>query len=296
MIFDVPILFNERTMRFRNLEIALSACLLMTGIGCLDDTGFAKTQDETGQVEQGLELRGNKADRVNQLVVQASRDFSSGDYRNALEKSTEICKLEPDNITYQVFRGEVGFAAGRIDQCLAAYDEVIRLRPSLEPQLWQRGLALYYAHRFEDGVKQFETHQTVNSQDVENAVWHLLCASQISDIDQARKKLIPINGDKRVPMSQIYEMFAGRMTPEEVLETARKTTSTIKPGSEQLKLQLYYAYLYTGLYHEMLDDPVAATASLKKAVDVSPLGKTNFMGQVARVHLLLRGAVTAEEH
>jgi lipoprotein NlpI len=187
-------------------------------------------------------------------------------------------------------RGTICFAAGKMAESVSSYDEAIRLQPAIEPRLWQRGLALYYADRFDDGKKQFETHQSFNSQDVENAVWHLLCAARLSDVETARKKLIPITEDTRVPMSQIYEMFAGRMTPEQVLERAEKTTATIRQGSEDHKLQLYFAHLYTGLYHEMLQDPVAAKASLKNATEINPLGKTNFMGQVARVHLMLREA------
>jgi lipoprotein NlpI len=271
-------------MRYRNLVTSLAACFLILGVGCSDDASLAESQDQNQQQES-----------AHQLLLQASKAFSSGDYEQALAKSRKICEMEPDNKSYQMFRGEVCFAAGKMDECIAAYDNVIRLEPSVEPQLWQRGLALYYANRFDEGVKQFETHQTVNSQDVENAVWHLLCAARVSDIDQAREKLIPITGDTRVPMSQIYEMYAGRMTPEKVLERAEKTEAKFQPGPNPKKLQLYYAHLYIGLYHEMLKDPVAAKASLKKAAEISPLGKRNFMGQVARVHLLLREEDKPEE-
>ncbi len=43
--------------------------------------------------------------------------------------------------------------------------------PGAEPELWQRGLALYYTERFADGQKQFELHKTVNPNDVENRAW-----------------------------------------------------------------------------------------------------------------------------
>ncbi len=224
---------------------------------------------------------------VRKLAGQATEDFSNGEYESALTAAKQLCELRPDVIRYQFLRGNIGFAAGKMDQSISAFDHVIRLDADLEPQLWQRGLALYYANRFEDGVKQFETHQTVNSQDVENAVWHLLCAARVSDLEKARKKLIPITDDTRVPMSQVYEMFAGRMTPKEVLIAAQTTTPRVKKDSGSHRLQLYYAHLYTGLYYEMLGKSDSASASLKLAADVNPLGKQNFMGQVARVHLQL---------
>jgi lipoprotein NlpI len=265
--------------------IALMTWLL---VGFPSQSALARQEKQPTEKEQA-------AAAIAELGPQATTPFEKGQYVEAFQKAAKICQLDPDNIRHRMLLGSASFAAGKMNQCVAAYDEAIRLDPTTEPYLWQRGLALYYADRFDDGVKQFETHQTVNSQDVENAVWHLLCAARVSDVEKARKKLIPITGDTRIPMSQIYEMFAGRMTPAEVLRSAKKTSARVKAGSHRQKLQLYYAHLYTGLYHEMLKDRQAAVASLRKAAEVNPLEKTNFMGQVARVDLMLRGKVKPKE-
>ena len=45
------------------------------------------------------------------------------------------------------------------------------LRPDQEPAHWKRGISYYYAGRFDEGRKQFEGYQTVDDNDVENAVW-----------------------------------------------------------------------------------------------------------------------------
>lgn len=255
--------------------------LVSAGLGCQFEVGVMAS--EKGQ--QGQDDKVEKARRAAKLAGEANELFSVGDYKTAMKKIAEASKTNPDNLSLELLRGDIAFASANMTACIDAYDQVIRMNPRLKPQLWQRGLALYYASRYADGVKQFETHQTVNSQDVENAVWHLLCAAQVSDVEQARKKLIPIQGDTRVPMSQIYEMFAGRMTPADVLARASKTSSTIALDSSRQQLQRYYAHLYIGLYHEMLAQPVEAKAALLKAAEINPLGKMNFMGQVARVHL-----------
>ena len=231
-----------------------------------------------------------KAQKSNELGRVAMSSFREGKYKAAFKNCSELCQLEPNNLNYQMMLGDISFAAGQMDACVAAYDKLIELQPSLEPRLWQRGLALYYAKKFEKGVQQFETHQLVNTQDVENAVWHLLCAAKISNVEAGRKKLIPISEDRRVPMSQIYEMYAGRMTPEQVLTIANQTSPSVELDSEQHRLQRYYAHLYIGLYYEMLEKEQASLDSMKKAAELNPLGKTNFMGQVARVHLQLRQA------
>ena len=248
--------------------------------------GSACQQGVTRQDKKPTE-KAQKAAAIAELRTQATAALQNGQYVEAFQKASEICQLDPNNLRHHMFLGSTSFAAGKMNQCIKAYDEVIRMDPTTEPYLWQRGLALYYADRFEDGVRQFEAHHTVNPRDVENAVWHLLCAARIADVDSARKKLIPITGDARVPMFQIYEMFAGRMTPELVLQSADKIPARAKSASQQQQLQLYDAHLYSALYHEMLDDRQAVIDSLKKAEEVNPMDKANFMGQVARVHLSL---------
>jgi lipoprotein NlpI len=69
----------------------------------------------------------------------------------------------------------VNFAVGRFEAAAAGFDEVVRLVPDAEAGLWQRGIALYYAGRYQDCREQFELHRTVNPNDVENAVWHFMC-------------------------------------------------------------------------------------------------------------------------
>jgi lipoprotein NlpI len=40
------------------------------------------------------------------------------------------------------------FQAGRIAESVAEFDNVAKLAPGDAPQLWQRGIALYYAGRY----------------------------------------------------------------------------------------------------------------------------------------------------
>src|SRR5205085_8743876 len=97
----------------------------------------------------------------------------------------------------------------------------LSLEPQQKPYHWQRGISLYYAGRFDDGKKQFELHQTVNTQDVENAVWHFLCTVRLEGLESAKKQLIPIEKDARVPMAQVHQLFAGKARPQDVLAAAQ---------------------------------------------------------------------------
>ena len=164
---------------------------------------------------------------------------------------------------------------------LADFDKFIELVPQQAPYHWQRGIAYYYAGRFEDGRKQFELHQTVNPNDVENAVWHFLCVARESSVEKARTMLMPIKGDARIPMMEVHALFAGKAKPEDVLKAA----STDGTPKLQLNRQLFYAHLYLGLYFEVMGDETKATEHIKAAVQY---GTDDYMGDVARVHLHLR--------
>src|SRR5215813_12735418 len=70
----------------------------------------------------------------------------------------------------EIFESAIAdFQNGRITQAVAGFDRVAVLAPGYAPQLWQRGIALYYAGRYKDCRAQFESHRTVNPDDVENA-------------------------------------------------------------------------------------------------------------------------------
>src|SRR5262245_30685837 len=74
-------------------------------------------------------------------------------------------------------RAIADFRNGRITESVAAFDTVAKMAPQAAPELWQRGIALYYAKRYKDCRAQFESHRTVNPNDVENAIWHFLCVA-----------------------------------------------------------------------------------------------------------------------
>lgn len=178
--------------------------------------------------------------------------------------------------------GVDAFFDARIEDSAIAFDKVIEAVPQAKPQLWQRGLTLYYAKRYQDGREQFETHQTANSNDVENAAWHFLCVARLEGADAARKALIPIEGDTRVPMKQVHALFAGTGSVEAVLTVAGEGDD-----SPRRRNHLCYAHLYLGLYFEALgDDTKAKDHILKAATDYE---MDHYMGKTAITHAKVRG-------
>ncbi len=184
-------------------------------------------------------------------------------------------------------RGEHKFFEADIKGSLADFNEVIALAPERDPYLWQRGISLYYGNLFQEGKEQFERHQAVNAQDVENAVWHFLCSvrSPGGSVEMARKNLIPITEDARVPMKEIHALFSGKGSVEAVLEAADSQGDPTK--SERAKNAFLYAYLYLGIYFEAIGETEQMKAHISKAANDFKLD--HYMGKVAQVHAKLRG-------
>ena len=203
---------------------------------------------------------------------------SMTNHTEAVADFSRVLELEPRAAEVYQLRGFEQFKLGKFKEAISDFDTAIRFVPKQEPYHWQRGIAQYYAGRYEDGRKQFELHQTVNSNDVENAVWHFLCNSRIIGVEKARAALLPIKQDDRVPMMRVYELFAGRGTPQKVLDEAGANYSS----SAQLHRQMFFAHLYLGLYYEALNDPKSAREHILKAA--RDYAEDHYMGDVARVH------------
>ncbi len=141
-----------------------------------------------------------------------------------------------------------------------------------------RGISLYYAGRYEDGRKQFAGYEKVDTNDVENAVWHYLCNVRLVGRDKARAALLKIGIDKRVPMMLVYKMFKGEVKPDEVLAAVEAD----KVSDVQRQQRRFYAHLYLGLWYESEGDKKKALEHLKQAATTYRIG--HYMGDVAKVH------------
>lgn len=204
-----------------------------------------------------------------------------GEYASAAEDFRELARQRQNEPRLFLALGSASFKSGDIAGSIEAFDAASNLEPSLGPQLWQRGISHYYAKRYADGVSQFETHRTVNPEDVENSVWHFLCAAAIDGPDQARKGLIPVTRDGRIPMKEILDLYRGDASPATVLEVAERSRDDAHGG-----VPVFYAYLYLGLYYEALGDSRLSKEHIDNAVAFDL--PRNYMWQVARIHQQLR--------
>ena len=168
------------------------------------------------------------------------------------------------------------FFAGDIEESATSFDTLIARTPEVMPRLWQRGIVLYYARRYDDCRDQFESHRTVNPNDVENAAWHFLCVAGSESPERARAALLPVGPDPRRPMEEVYGLFSGSQTADEVMAAANG-----RVGAE------FYAHLYVGLHAEANGDREEAFAHISEAAADKYARVDGYMHTVARIHVSL---------
>ena len=194
-----------------------------------------------------------------------------------LQQLDQAIASAPTNPQLYVQRGMTRFKLGLIADSIADFDQAELLNPSLTPYLWQRGLAYYYAERFEEGARQFEIDLTVNGQDVEETVWRYLCQAQIDGAQAAREALLPVRNDPRPVMARVYQLFAGECNVDAVLA----------PNPADNRHSQFYSYLYVGLYAEAEPDSQSARQYITQAAEMQRVD--DYMGWLAIVHQHLRG-------
>lgn len=174
-------------------------------------------------------------------------------------------------------RASDDFRAGRVAESLRGFDRVASISPADAPYLWQRGIAQYYSGRFRECRDMFVSHRTVNPDDVENAVWHFLCVARAESPEAARRQMLPVGPDARVPMREVYQMFQGRATQAQVMRAA---------GADPTAQ--FFARLYVGLFLEATGDAAAGRVQIEIAAEDRFARVGGYMHDVARVHLMKR--------
>jgi lipoprotein NlpI len=153
--------------RKSNTMIVIPIALLvgLHSMGCnAQEAARASATTATPKTEAGWYQRVEKAlkeDKADEAVLEMD----------------DAIKSLPTNAQLVSIRGSLKFRSGKVAESIQDFDKVIELNPASKPYLWQRGIALYYADRFQDGLDQFAVHREVNPNDVENAFWHFLCNS-----------------------------------------------------------------------------------------------------------------------
>lgn len=197
-------------------------------------------------------------------------------HERSIERAQSNLRADESGVaSREVALADALLRGGKADESIPHYETAIKQSPDMRPYLWQYGIALFFAGRFDDGRELFEAHRRVNPNDVENAAWHFLCEAKANDIDSARKLLLPAPGDRRVPMSEILDRLPGGDATK--IEAA--VNAIDHPMSKQSAR--FYADLYLGLIADAENKPDEALRFMTRAAE-TPM--THYMADVARVY------------
>ena len=235
-----------------------------------------------GNVDEALELAGQAISKVGDdpklFLARGYIHQYNRKHALAIADFSKAIELDPSSVEAWQRRGEEHFKMAKFKESVADFERVVTLQPERRPYHWQLGISYYYTEQFAEGRDLFASHQTVNSSDVENAVWHFLCTVRADGLEAAKKGLLPIPQDSRVPMMEVYGLFGGKLTEEAVIKRAHEGSVL---GGLRAR-QIFYAHLYLGLYHEALGNAEQAYSYIKKAAQ--QYKENGYMGAVARSH------------
>jgi lipoprotein NlpI len=226
------------------------------------------------------------AEQAADLFQQAKNAAEKHDFATAIRLASQVEEAVsretapgakvPPSLFY--LRGRWHFQAGKIKESLADFDRYLQLQPEMTARLWERGIACYYAGQFVEGAKQFERYQTYYDNDVENSVWRFLCQAKAETPEKARESLMPIKNDPRVPLMQLFALFQGKGSIDDVWRAVKAGN----PPEAERKEREFYAHLYLAIYHDAHGDGKLTKEHIDQAVKLYEKG--NYMGDVARVH------------
>lgn len=204
-----------------------------------------------------------------------------------LTSATAAIEKDPKSLRHFSQRGDAYFFLGKFREAVSDYDQMVVLNPAEDAGHWRRGIAYFYAKRYADAAGQFERYHSFDNVDRENGIWRYLSQVKAYGRDKAREGLLKYEKDDREPFPSVYELFAGRTTPEAILQGI----AAAEVSDEEREKRLFYAHLYIGLNEAIEERPGTALPHLRKAV-ANSWGPTagygpRYMWQVARLHARL---------
>ena len=228
--------------------------------------------DATSVAEQKAE-----AERV-AGIVQADK------LQQRVKTLTESIKLQPQEISLFSQRGDANFFLGNIAAAVDDYSRMTELDAEVDSSHWRRGIALFYAGKFDEAAGQFKRYHFFDNVDRENGIWRFLSQTKAVGLKKAQEGLLVYEKDDREPFPDVYQLFAGTISPEELLQKIEKASIT---DAEQ-EQRLFYAHLYIGLHASVTGQKEQALKSLELSVQNSwgPRGGygPSYMWHVGRIH------------
>jgi lipoprotein NlpI len=221
---------------------------------------------------------------IDDVLSDAGRQKLHARLDDAIGNSNQEIERSPKTVELYSRRGDQLFFRGRFADAVKDYETMVELRPGMAASHWRRGIAYFYTARYKDAIGQWDLYSTFDDVDRENGIWRFLSQTKGHDLKTAREGLLKYKKDDREPFPDVYAMFAGKLTGDEVL--ARILLAKLPAGENDKRL--FYAQLYVGLLDAVENRREPAIKHLREAAK-NPWGRDagygpNFMWHVGRLH------------
>ncbi len=205
-------------------------------------------------------------------------------WQQTIKDATVAIEADPKSLNAYSRRGDAYFFAGKFPAAVADYTAMVKLDPQVDASHWRRGIAYFYAGQYADAAGQFERYHSFDDVDRENGIWRYLSQVKAVGREKAREGLLKYAKDDREPFPAVYELFAGRITGDQILTGIRAAKIT----DDEREKRLFYAELYIGLNDAVENRAESAQMHLAAAVKntwapTAGYGP-HYMWQVARLH------------
>ena len=206
------------------VAISIAACSVTQAFGFIDEaTKQAATDDRDLQVE-----------KLNTEVIDS--------LTKQLQPKKRIDPLAADAVNQYSARGDVFMFLGEFEKAEADYLTMVKMKPDLDASHWRLGIAMFFANHPKQAAAQFDKYDSFDNIDRENGIWRYLSHYRAFGKDEARRQLLRYEKDDRPPFKEVYRLFDGSLTAEEVLKVVPDDTAAASRDS-----RLFYSHLYIGM-------------------------------------------------
>ncbi|MCX7397383.1 MAG: hypothetical protein NT138_06845 [Planctomycetales bacterium] len=211
--------------------------------------------------EVAVDAKDTQAAETVDAEIMAMNKKLTAELDGQLKAFPAIVDTDADAVGKYSRRGDLQMFLGKFAEAETDYKKMSELKPDLDASHWRLGIAMYLAGHPEDAAAQFDKYHSFDNVDRENGIWRYLSHRAAFGKEKAREQLLKYEKDDRPPFREVYQLFEGTLTGDQVLQSI---SPELPESSRQSRL--FYAQLYVGLNDAVEDKPVAAMKALREAV------------------------------
>lgn len=233
----------------RVLVLLMANCLPVVPVHA-DDEARRRTEPQAEQADVTLDQR---IETINSEIKES--------LSRQLAEIPKIDEKNPDAFETYSKRGDLHMFLADFSKAETDYLQMVKLKPDVDSSHWRLGIAMYFADHAEKAAAQFDKYHSFDNIDRENGIWRYLSHRRAFGLEKAREQMLKYEKDDRPPFKEVYRLFDGSLTPDDVLKA-------IPPGLPETarNARLFYSHLYVGMNYSAEGETDLAIDSLQLAI------------------------------